>query len=82
MLTCYSSFFDYMEIYPGDKRTHFQKIQAQSKLPYEEMLFFDDEPRNRNVEELGVKMHLVRDGVSWSSFDAGIKAWRSRKGHK
>jgi magnesium-dependent phosphatase 1 len=47
-------FFDYMEIYPGSKITHFNKLQKSTGLKFEEMLFFDDESRNRNVESLGV----------------------------
>jgi magnesium-dependent phosphatase 1 len=48
-----------MEIYPGNKITHFNKLQKATGLRYEEMLFFDDESRNKNVETLGVHMHLV-----------------------
>ncbi|KAL9122229.1 MAG: hypothetical protein Q9187_001210, partial [Circinaria calcarea] len=47
-------FFSYMQIFPGDKRMHFSKIQKASGVAYEDMLFFDDEVRNRNVESLGV----------------------------
>jgi magnesium-dependent phosphatase 1 len=47
-------FFDYLEIYPGSKITHFNKLQKATGLKFEEMLFFDDESRNRNVETLGV----------------------------
>lgn len=72
------SIFDFVEMYPGSKKTHFQKIQKTSGLPYEEMLFFDDESRNRNVEELGVVMHLVRDGVARAEVDRGIESWRKR----
>jgi magnesium-dependent phosphatase 1 len=52
-------YFDYLEIYPGSKITHFVKLQKQTGLRYEDMLFFDDESRNRNVESLGVHMQLV-----------------------
>lgn len=44
-------------------------------VPYEEMLFFDDEARNKNVEELGVVMQLVRDGVTRGEVDRGVQAW-------
>ncbi|KAF4636605.1 hypothetical protein G7Y89_g1478 [Cudoniella acicularis] len=47
-------YFDHMEIYPGSKITHFTKLQKATGLKFEEMLFFDDESRNRNVETLGV----------------------------
>ncbi|KAK4625414.1 Putative magnesium-dependent phosphatase [Fulvia fulva] len=74
------SLFDHLEIYPGDKRTHFGKLQKKSGLEYEEMLFFDDESRNKNVEELGVVMQLVRDGVTRAEIDRGVEAWRKRNG--
>jgi len=72
------SLFDHLEIYPGDKRSHFRSLQRKSGLPYEEMLFFDDESRNRNVEELGVVMQLVPDGVSRAEINRGVEAWRQR----
>ncbi|KAF1822517.1 magnesium-dependent phosphatase-1 [Dissoconium aciculare CBS 342.82] len=75
-----SSFFDHMEIYPGNKIAHFKQLQKKTGLAYEEMLFFDDESRNKNVEELGVVMYLVQAGVSRSEIDAGILSWRRRNG--
>ena len=42
------------------------------------MVFFDDEPRNRDVERLGVVMWLVRDGVTRSEIDEGVMSWRKR----
>lgn len=74
------SLFDYLEIYPGSKTTHFAKLQKKSGEVYEEMLFFDDESRNRNVETLGVTMRLVRDGVTRAEIDQGVVEWRKRNG--
>ncbi|KAI9838348.1 MAG: hypothetical protein M1819_005616 [Sarea resinae] len=71
-------YFDYMEIYPGSKKTHFNKLHKRSGIAYQDMLFFDDESRNRNVEELGVTMRLVRDGVTKEEIDLGVRAWRKR----
>lgn len=71
--------FDYMQIFPGDKKKHFEKIQKQSGVDYGEMLFFDDEARNRNVEVLGVTMWLVRDGVTRAEVDSGVREWRRRR---
>ena len=72
--------FDHLEIYPGDKRKHFRELQKSTDLPFEEMLFFDDESRNKNVEELGVVMQLVRDGVTRAEIDRGVEAWRKKHG--
>lgn len=58
-----------------------QKGRTGIEVPYEDMLFFDDEARNRNVEmELGVTFHLVRDGVTREEVDKGVWAWRKRRG--
>ncbi|KAF2704389.1 magnesium-dependent phosphatase-1 [Pleomassaria siparia CBS 279.74] len=70
--------FDHLQIYPGSKTTHFERIHRDSGIEYEDMLFFDDESRNKNVETLGVVMHLVRDGVSRDAIDSGVRSWRKR----
>ena len=74
------SMFDYLEMYPGSKTTHFKKIHKQSGVAYKDMLFFDDESRNRNVEDLGVTMQLVWSGVTRAEVDDGVKRWRERNG--
>ena len=75
-------YFDHMQIFPGDKKQHFSKIHKDSGVPYAEMLFFDDEVRNRNVESMGVVMCLVRDGVTRAEVDRGIREWRRRYGRE
>ena len=74
------SLFDYLEMYPGSKTNHFKSIQKKSGVRYEEMLFFDDESRNRNVEDLGVTMQLVESGVTRAAVDKGVRRWRERNG--
>lgn len=88
------TFFTFQEIYPGAKTRHFRQIQSATKklsktvkdipntgIAYEDMLFFDDESRNRDVErELGVTFYLVPDGVTRSEVDAGVWAWRKKRG--
>ncbi|PPR04303.1 hypothetical protein CVT24_013376 [Panaeolus cyanescens] len=69
-------FFDELEIYPGSKLKHFKELHARTGIPYTEMLFFDDESRNSEVEKLGVTFQLVPDGVNRLIFEAGLKKWR------
>ncbi|TFK51172.1 magnesium-dependent phosphatase-1 [Heliocybe sulcata] len=71
-------FFDQMEIYPGSKITHFKKLHQKTGLPYSEMLFFDDEHRNKEVESLGVTFCLVRHGTDERTLEAGLAEWRKR----
>lgn len=76
-------YFDFVQIFPDNKTQHFSKIQQASAIAYEDMLFFDDEARNRNVEtELGVTFYLVRDGMTRDEVDKGVLAWRKRNGIK
>jgi len=70
--------FDVMEIYPGSKLRHMKSIQEKTGVAYRDMLFFDDERRNKEVESLGVMMRLVKDGVSIKEVEAAIKDWRRR----
>lgn len=73
-------YFSHLQIYPGNKTTHFSRIQRDTGIEYEDMLFFDDESRNKNVEVLGVTMWLIRDGVTIEEVDAGVRSWRKRTG--
>lgn len=73
-------FFDNMEIYPGSKIKHFERLHKATGIPYEDMLFFDDEKRNKEVERLGVTMWWVPDGVNTKTFDNGVREWRKRRG--
>lgn len=51
---------DYFEIYPGVKTKHFERIHAESGVPYSDIIFFDDEERNIvDVSKLGVYAVLV-----------------------
>lgn len=65
-------YFDHLEIYPGSKMTHFNKLQKATGLAFEDMLFFDDEARNRNVETLGVtsESHCQDAAIQLADFDS------------
>lgn len=69
-----------MEIYPGSKVKHFESLAKRTGVRFEDMLFFDDEARNRDTEALGVTMYLVRDGVTWDVVEKGVAEWRRRRG--
>ncbi|KAK3318144.1 magnesium-dependent phosphatase-like protein, partial [Apodospora peruviana] len=70
-----------LEIYEGTKLRHFDVIARRTGIPYSEMLFFDDERPNFEVESLGVTMRLVGNrGLTWDELDKGIQKWRANKG--
>ncbi|NBC84134.1 MAG: magnesium-dependent phosphatase-1 [Bacteroidetes bacterium] len=57
-------YFAQTEIFPGDKIAHLNNIQKNLNIPFEKMVFFDDEQRNINdVGSLGVTSILVPDGI-------------------
>lgn len=61
----WKQYIDYQEIYPGCKVSHFTQFKKQSGIPFERMLFFDDEKRNIvDINRLGSVSILVEDGVS------------------
>lgn len=74
-------YFEHIQIFPATKTQHFSRIQQSSGIDYEDMLFFDDEARNSNVQsELGVTFCLVRDGMTKEEVDRGVWEWRRRRG--
>ncbi|KAK9677415.1 hypothetical protein RND81_11G141800 [Saponaria officinalis] len=55
------------------KTEHFERIHSRTKIPYTEMLFFDDEDRNiKAVKNMGVTSILVEDGVNQQTFRQGL----------
>ncbi|KAF9032409.1 magnesium-dependent phosphatase-1 [Panaeolus papilionaceus] len=69
-------FFDELEIYPGSKLKHFKELHEKTDIPYTDMLFFDDESRNSEVEKLGVTFQIVPNGLSRQAYEAGLRKWR------
>ncbi|KAL3538711.1 hypothetical protein ACH5RR_002077 [Cinchona calisaya] len=55
------------------KTDHFHRINQRTGVPYNAMLFFDDENRNiEAVSKMGVTSILVRKGVTLSSLREGL----------
>ncbi|XP_067650778.1 magnesium-dependent phosphatase 1-like [Haliotis asinina] len=70
-------YFTYKEIYPGSKVKHFGRFAMASGIPYEDMLFFDDEQRNiTELRSIGVTCILVRDGVTESLIKEGLETFQ------
>ena len=55
-------FFEYQEIYTGDKTRHFNSIHEQSRIAYEDMLFFDD-AKDGSIELVISRLHRVEDAA-------------------
>jgi magnesium-dependent phosphatase 1 len=71
-------FFDHIQIFPGSKMAHFEQLRRETGIAYERMIFFDDESRNKEVEDLGVVMYLARQGITNDEVDKGVLSWRKR----
>lgn len=78
----WNDYFKYKEIYPGSKTAHFKKLTAASGVPFNEMIFFDNESRNiTDVSKLGVTCVLVDTfiGLTWHDVKNGFRAFSDRK---
>lgn len=80
--------FDHVEIFPGNKQTHFANLQAASGIAFHEMLFFDDARDGKygncvHVAELGVlSVHCPNGLVSASLFEIGLQRFSQWDGSK
>ncbi|PIN18646.1 Magnesium-dependent phosphatase [Handroanthus impetiginosus] len=55
------------------KTDHFQRINRRTRIPYNEMLFFDDEGRNIDaVSKMGVTSIFVGNGVNLGALRQGL----------
>eukprot|EP00262_Sarcandra_glabra_P001899 TRINITY_DN1207_c0_g1_i2.p1 TRINITY_DN1207_c0_g1~~TRINITY_DN1207_c0_g1_i2.p1 ORF type:complete len:167 (-),score=16.15 TRINITY_DN1207_c0_g1_i2:155-655(-) len=55
------------------KTEHFQRIHRRTRVPYNSMLFFDDEDRNiEAVSNMGVTSILVGNGVNLGALRLGL----------
>ncbi|XP_003742124.1 magnesium-dependent phosphatase 1 [Galendromus occidentalis] len=76
----WDKYFDYREIYPGCKVTHFNKFKKDSGIQFKDMMFFDDEMRNiRDISKLGVTaVYVTHTGMTMKLFDEGLAEWRRK----
>lgn len=61
-------FFHYIEIFPGDKKQHFNNLKQQSGIDFDRMLFFDDSRDGKfgncePVSQLGVLSVHCPEGI-------------------
>lgn len=70
----WKQYINYQEIYTGCKVSHFTQFKKQSGIPFERMLFFDDEERNIvDINRLGSVAVLVEAGVSSNVVAEGLE---------
>ncbi|XP_058216049.1 uncharacterized protein LOC131327070 [Rhododendron vialii] len=63
------------------KTEHFQRINRRTGVPYNSMLFFDDEDRNiEAVSNMGVTSILVGNGVNLGAFRQGLMEFSQSSG--
>ena len=82
-------FFDYIEIFPGDKKRHFANLKKDSGIDYEDMLFFDDARDGKYgncvpVSSLGVLSVHCPNGIYeesvWNTALEKYEEWASSSG--
>ncbi|KAL8110050.1 uncharacterized protein LOC141672893 isoform X1 [Apium graveolens] len=77
------SMFVAQEIYSSwtHKTEHFQRINRLTGVPFNSMLFFDDEDRNiEAVSKMGVTSILVDNGVDLRAFREGLAKFSRNSG--
>lgn len=63
-------YFDWKEIYPSSKVSHFKRIKNHFMIPHRQMVFFDDELRNiEEVGRMGVETVFIRNGISFKDVE-------------
>ncbi|EEY55867.1 uncharacterized protein PITG_22198 [Phytophthora infestans T30-4] len=80
MDTSLQSIVDYEAIYPRNKRVHFEQLKKDSGIPYEEMLFFDNEYGNvHDIQKIGVTCAYCPQGLTEGSWIQGMEAFQAAK---
>ncbi|XP_042638030.1 magnesium-dependent phosphatase 1 [Orycteropus afer afer] len=69
-------YFVQLEIYPGSKVTHFQRLRQKTGVAFSQMIFFDDEKRNIvDVSKLGVTCVHVQNGMNLQTLTQGLETF-------
>lgn len=67
---------DLSEIFPGSKKSHFEKLRAKTNVAYHEMCFFDNEQINvLEVGQLGVTSIFCPGGMSPGAWEKGLETY-------
>ncbi|KAG2488485.1 hypothetical protein HYH03_012989 [Edaphochlamys debaryana] len=70
----------HQEIYPGSKVTHFRKIHKESGIPYDEMIFYDNESWNcKECSKLGIHCVYTPRGLTRDSWERGLADYAAAK---
>ncbi|KAG6616579.1 magnesium-dependent phosphatase-1 [Phytophthora cinnamomi] len=78
--TALQTIVDYEAIYPRNKRVHFEQLKKDSGIPYEDMLFFDNEYGNvTDIQRLGVTCAYCPQGLTEGSWIQGMEAFQAAK---
>lgn len=76
----FKKYVNYSEIYPGCKVSHFNQFKKQSGIPFEGMLFFDDESRNiTDIKRIGAVAIYVRNGVNNNVIEDGLREFEKQR---
>ena len=75
---------DHAEVYPVRSKTEqFHRLKEKSGVPFDEMLFFDNESRNvREVSTLGVCCIYTPDGMTVENWREGLAEFEEHVAHR
>lgn len=71
---------DIHQIYPKNKTVHFARVHELTGIPYNEMLFFDNQMDNiESVSPLGVTSIYTPRGMTWKHWEEGLAKFRNQE---